>query len=104
MIKLKKLRFLIIPFAVLGCVLLLASCKGTGTYYQKGYEDSFVQITSSEYISFYKGKESRVPITWLNDNYFYFNDDLYYCDGSILYNLDYPDNWYSSKIIHEVKK
>lgn len=81
-------------------VLTLTSCKGTGTYYQKGYEDSYVKITGSEYVT----KKGSYEIEWISDNYFYFNGDLYYCDGSVLYNLDYPDNWYSAKIVHEVKK
>ncbi len=100
MLKLKKLRFLIIPFAVLGCVLLLASCKGTGTYYQKGHEASTVKITSEYWIT----KTSSYPITWVDDNHFTYGNDLYYCDGSIMYCLKYPDYWYITEITQHVQK
>lgn len=96
MIKLKKLRFLVLPFAVLGCVLLLASCKGTGTYYYFGNEKSPVKITS-EYWESSDGK--RTIIEWIGDNHFRIPDTeyIYYCDGETMYCLQAPSYYYTSK-------
>ena len=102
MIKLKKLRFLIITFAVLGCVLLLASCKGTGKYYYRGNENNeTIEITSSEWISTYKGQTFKYNIEWISDTVFKRESYLYYCDGGIVYALERTYEWYSKKAIEE---
>ena len=81
-------------------IISLASCKGTGTYYQKGHEASTVKITSEYWIT----KTSSYPITWVDDNHFTYGNDLYYCDGSIMYNLKNPDYWYITEITQHVQK
>ena len=98
----RKLRFLVIPFAVLGCVLLLASCKGTGKYYYRAYnyenDDSYIEITSDKWINA-KGVEQ--DIEWLNDNHFIIGSYLYYCDGTVLYQVgDSTKTWYSTKRVN----
>ena len=102
MIKLKKLRFLILPFAVLGCVLLLASCKGTGKYYYRGKENNeIIEITSSKWISTYKGLTTEKSIEWISDTVFKKDTYLYYCDGDIICSLEHTYEWYSSKPVSD---
>ena len=102
MIKLKKLRFLIILFAVLGCVLLLASCKGTGKYYYRGNENNeIIEITSSKWISTYKGVTTEKNIEWVSDTVFKKDNYLFYCDGGFFYNIEHPTQWYSSKPVSD---
>ena len=94
----KKLRFLVLPFAILGCVLLLASCKGTGKYYFYGNEKgTVIEITSSKWIETYEGKTREFNIEWLSDNTFKMSSDIFYCDGGLMYNIKHPTSWYSSK-------
>ena len=89
----KKLKFLVLPFAVLGCVLLLASCKGTGKFYYHGSGNEYIQITSDKWINS-KGVEQ--DIKWISDTFFYNGSDLYYCDGEVLYSLKYTDIYYTA--------
>ena len=92
----KKLRFLVLPFAVLGCVLLLVSCKGTGKYYYRAYNsnDGYIEITSDKWIT----TKYEQDIEWLNDTHFLCGSSLYYCDGTVLYQIgDTTKTWYSTK-------
>ena len=102
MIKLKKLRFLIIPFAVLGCVLLLASCKCTGKYYYRGNENNAIlEISGDKWISTYKGLTTEKSIEWISDTVFKKDTYLYYCDGDFIYSIEHPSEWYSSKPVSD---
>ena len=98
----KKLRFLILPFAVLGCVLLLASCKGTGKYYYRGNENNAVlEISGDKWIETYEGRTIEKNIEWVSDNVFKKDTYLYYCDGGIVYSIERTYEWYSSKPVSD---
>ena len=102
MLKLRKLKFLVLPFAVLGCVLLLASCKGNGKYYYRGNENNAVlEISGDKWIETYDGRTIEKDIEWISDTIFKYGTRLYYCDGDFIYSIEHPVEWYSSKPVSD---
>ena len=93
-------RLLVLSALALITIISLTSCKGTGTYYQKRHEASTIKITSEYWIT----KTSSYPITWVDDNHFIYGNNLYYCDGSIMYCIKYPEYWYTTEITQHVQK
>ena len=98
----KALRFLVLPFAILGCVLLLASCKGTGKFYYRGStKNAVIEITSDKWIETFNGKTTESNIEWISDTIFKKDTYLYYCDGDFFYCIEHPAQWCSKKVIED---